>query len=139
MRLTPICSDLSPTHQTLRCILVYPHSLACRLGFFCGISVNPISMDINALVASLTSAIASQPPGTQTQVDPSHLCPTGMAGPEPSGPTFPWDSTYSVLCEWKVVCDFLKLWAAFLGQFGSPNSKGVSKGRAWGLFGGKIV
>ena len=24
-------------------------------------------------------------------------------------------------------------------QFGSPNSKGVSKGCAWGLFGGKIV
>ena len=26
-----------------------------------------------------------------------------------------------------------------LGQFGSPNSKGVSKGCAWGLFGGNIV
>ena len=26
-----------------------------------------------------------------------------------------------------------------LFQFGSPNSKGVSKGRAWGLFGGNIV
>ena len=24
-------------------------------------------------------------------------------------------------------------------QFGLPNSKGVSKGRAWGLFGGNIV
>ena len=26
-----------------------------------------------------------------------------------------------------------------LGQFGSPNSKGVSKGCVWGLFGGNIV
>ena len=26
-----------------------------------------------------------------------------------------------------------------LGQFGSPNSKGVSEGCAWGLFGGHIV
>ena len=75
--------------QTLKCILVYPHSLACRLGFFYGISVNPISMDINALVALLTSAIAFQLPGTETQADPSHPCPTGMAGSEPSGPTFP--------------------------------------------------
>ena len=40
----------------------------------------------------------------------------------------------SVLCEGKVVCNFLEL-----GQFGSPNSKGVSKGFAWGLFGGNIV
>ena len=39
-----------------------------------------------------------------------------------------------VLCEGKVVCNFLEL-----GQFGSPNSKGVSKGCAWGLFGGNIV
>ena len=30
-----------------------------------------------------------------------------------------------VFCEGKVVCNFLEL-----GQFGSPNSKGVSKGRA---------
>ena len=37
-----------------------------------------------------------------------------------------------MLCEGKVVCNFLEL-----GQFGSPNSKGVSKGRAWGLFGGE--
>ena len=27
----------------------------------------------------------------------------------------------------------------FVGQFGSPNSKGVSNGCAWGLFGGNIV
>ena len=33
-----------------------------------------------------------------------------------------------VLCT--PVCKFLEL-----GQFGSPNSKGVSKGCAWGLFG----
>ena len=39
-----------------------------------------------------------------------------------------------VLCEGKVVCNFLEL-----GQFGSLNSKGVSKGSAWGLFGGNIV
>ena len=39
-----------------------------------------------------------------------------------------------VLCEGKVVCNFLEL-----GQFGSLNSKGVSKGCAWGLFGGNIV
>ena len=32
------------------------------------------------------------------------------------------------------VCNFLEL-----GQFGSPNSKGVSKGCAWGLFGGNLV
>ena len=32
---------------------------------------------------------------------------------------------WCVLCEGKVVCNFLEL-----GQFGSPNSKGVSKGRA---------
>ena len=37
-----------------------------------------------------------------------------------------------VLCT--PVCNFLEL-----GQFGSPNSKGVSKGCAWGLFGGNIV
>ena len=37
-----------------------------------------------------------------------------------------------VLCT--PVCIFLEL-----GQFGSPNSKGVSKGCAWGLFGGNIV
>ena len=37
-----------------------------------------------------------------------------------------------VLCT--PVCNFLGL-----GQFGSPNSKGVSKGCAWGLFGGNIV
>ena len=37
-----------------------------------------------------------------------------------------------VLCT--PVCHFLEL-----GQFGSPNSKGVSKGCAWGLFGGNIV
>ena len=42
--------------------------------------------------------------------------------------------TLCVLCEGKVVCNFLEL-----GQFGSPNSKGVSKGLAWGLFGGNIV
>ena len=41
---------------------------------------------------------------------------------------------HDVLCEGKVVCNFLEL-----GQFGSPNSKGVSKGCAWGLFGGNIV
>ena len=34
----------------------------------------------------------------------------------------------------RVVCNFLEP-----GQFGSPNSKGVSKGCAWGLFGGNIV
>ena len=34
----------------------------------------------------------------------------------------------------KVVCHFLEL-----GQFGSPNSNGVSKGCAWGLFRGNIV
>ena len=38
------------------------------------------------------------------------------------------------VCYVKVVCNFLEL-----GQFGSPNSKGVSKGPAWGLFGGNIV
>ena len=38
------------------------------------------------------------------------------------------------VCEGRVVCNFLEL-----GQFGSPNSKGVSKGCAWGLFGGNIV
>ena len=27
----------------------------------------------------------------------------------------------------------------FVGQFGSPNSKGVSNGCAWGLFAGNIV
>ena len=27
----------------------------------------------------------------------------------------------------------------WIGEFGSPNSKGVSKGCAWGLFGGNIV
>ena len=27
----------------------------------------------------------------------------------------------------------------FVGQFGSPNSKGVSNGCTWGLFGGNIV
>ena len=27
----------------------------------------------------------------------------------------------------------------FVGQFGSPNSKGISNGCAWGLFGGSIV
>ena len=27
----------------------------------------------------------------------------------------------------------------FVWQFGSPNSKGVSNGCAWGLFGGNIV
>ena len=37
-----------------------------------------------------------------------------------------------VLCT--PVCNFLEL-----GRFGSPNSKGVSKGCAWGLFGGNIV
>ena len=37
-----------------------------------------------------------------------------------------------VLCT--PVCKFFEL-----GQFGSPNSKGVSKGCAWGLFGGNIV
>ena len=37
-----------------------------------------------------------------------------------------------VLCT--PVCNFLEL-----GQFGSPNSKGVSKGCAWGLFEGNIV
>ena len=37
-----------------------------------------------------------------------------------------------VLCT--PVCNFLEL-----GQFGSPNSKGVSKGCVWGLFGGNIV
>ena len=37
-----------------------------------------------------------------------------------------------MLCEGKVVCNFLEL-----GQFRSPNSKGVSKGCAWGLFGGE--
>ena len=37
-----------------------------------------------------------------------------------------------VLCT--PVCNFLEL-----GQFGSPNSKGVSKDCAWGLFGGNIV
>ena len=37
-----------------------------------------------------------------------------------------------VLCT--PVCNFLEL-----GQFGSLNSKGVSKGCAWGLFGGNIV
>ena len=88
--------------------------------------MNPNNMDITALVASLTSAIASQLPGTHNQADPSHLCPTKMAGPRPSGTTFPLGhrlQCYSVLCEGKVVCNFLEL-----GQFGSPNSKGVSKG-----------
>ena len=37
-----------------------------------------------------------------------------------------------VLCT--LVCNFLEL-----GQFGSPSSKGVSKGCAWGLFGGNMV
>ena len=37
-----------------------------------------------------------------------------------------------VLCT--LVCNFLEL-----GQFGSPNSKAVSKGCAWGLFDGNIV
>ena len=37
-----------------------------------------------------------------------------------------------VLCT--PVCNFLEL-----GQFCSPNSKGVSKGCAWGLLGGIIV
>ena len=37
-----------------------------------------------------------------------------------------------VLCT--PVCNFLEL-----GQFGSPNSKSVSKGCAWELFGGNIV
>ena len=37
-----------------------------------------------------------------------------------------------VLCT--PVCNFFEL-----GQFGPPNSKGVSKGCAWGLFGGNIV
>ena len=41
-------------------------------------------------------------------------------------------TTRVVLCT--PVCNFLEL-----GQFGSPNSKGVSKGCAWGLFGGNIV
>ena len=27
----------------------------------------------------------------------------------------------------------------WIGEFGSPNSQGVSKGCAWGLFGGNIV
>ena len=27
----------------------------------------------------------------------------------------------------------------WIGEFGSPNSLGVSKGCAWGLFGGNIV
>jgi hypothetical protein len=42
------------------------------------------------------------------------------------------DHPEPVLFEGKVVCNFLEL-----GQFGSPNSKGVSKGCAWGLFGGE--
>ena len=37
-----------------------------------------------------------------------------------------------VLCT--PICNFLEL-----RQFRSPNSKGVSKGCAWGLFGGGIV
>ena len=38
------------------------------------------------------------------------------------------------LCMMCVMCNFLEL-----EQFGSANSKGVSKGCAWGLFGGNIV
>ena len=36
-------------------------------------------------------------------------------------------------------CTYLPTYLLELGQFGSPNSKGVSKGCAWGLFGGNIV
>ena len=37
-----------------------------------------------------------------------------------------------MLCEGKVACNFVEQ-----GQSGSPNSMGVSKGHAWGLFGGE--
>ena len=33
----------------------------------------------------------------------------------------------------------LDYWIGWICEFGSPNSKGVSKGCAWGLFGGNIV
>ena len=36
-------------------------------------------------------------------------------------------------------CTYLPTYLLQLGQFGSPNSKGVSKGCAWGLFGGNNV
>ena len=82
---------------------------------------------------------SSQPPvatQSQPQSDSNRKGKERAPSSQPKPHMWHWGivRNMGVLCSGKVVCNFLEL-----GQFGSPNSKGVSKGCAWGLFGGNIV
>ena len=79
-------------------------------------------MDLASVVAALASVgvrVSGSTPNSSVQVDSSPACPTGLAGPEPSGtfhdPGQHFHRHNGVICLILPCCEVI-----FMGQFSKP-------------------